>query len=231
VTTQAVLDSLRNVRQRDGGLCVRGCGRLAKDVDHIVPLMDGGAPFDLANLQSLCRPCHNRKGAEGQSREWRRAPTHIWLIVGPPGADLLGKVRELRRHPSDLVIDSDLCARALFEGVTWSAELGREDALEAQMIRNRLITDLRRGVVPRFAVRCFLTSTNPQATRFLPNHEVIEVDPGLPAILLDVETGRLPAIFRELALRYYQSKVDATEGLAKRDRAELHIAADPLEAA
>jgi hypothetical protein len=35
--------------------------------------MDGGAPFDLANLQSLCRTCHNRKGAEGHSANWRRA--------------------------------------------------------------------------------------------------------------------------------------------------------------
>jgi hypothetical protein len=201
-------------------------------VDHIVPLQDGGAPFDLSNLQSLCRPCHNRKGQETQSQEWRRAPTRIWLIVGPPGADLLGKVRELLVNPaSDLVIDSDLCARAIFEGVCWSAELGREDALEAQMVRNRLIGDLRRGVVPRLATRCYLTSTNPQAARFLPYHEVVEVDPGLPAILLDVETGRLPAIFRELALRYYQAKVDADEGAAKRNRAELHLAADLEETA
>ena len=27
-------------------------------MDHIRPLSDGGEPFDLDNLQTLCRPCH-----------------------------------------------------------------------------------------------------------------------------------------------------------------------------
>ena len=33
----------------------------ATEVDHIVPLARGGARLDLANLQSLCHPCHSRK--------------------------------------------------------------------------------------------------------------------------------------------------------------------------
>ena len=33
----------------------------ATDVDHIVPIADGGAPLDQANLQSLCHECHSRK--------------------------------------------------------------------------------------------------------------------------------------------------------------------------
>lgn len=32
-------------------------------VDHVVPLKDGGARFDRANLQPLCVSCHNRKTA------------------------------------------------------------------------------------------------------------------------------------------------------------------------
>ena len=53
---------------------------LAHDVDHIVPLSKGGAPFDLGNLQPLCRECHNNKinaeegGAFGQSRDRRVDP-------------------------------------------------------------------------------------------------------------------------------------------------------------
>lgn len=40
-------------------LCV--CGRIATDVDHVVPMSEGGAAFDLANLQSLCHACHGEK--------------------------------------------------------------------------------------------------------------------------------------------------------------------------
>ena len=33
------------------------------EVDHIVPLVAGGAFKDMANLQALCSVCNNRKGA------------------------------------------------------------------------------------------------------------------------------------------------------------------------
>lgn len=32
-------------------------------VDHIVPINQGGAPLDEANLQPLCSSCHNKKSA------------------------------------------------------------------------------------------------------------------------------------------------------------------------
>lgn len=35
-------------------------------VDHIIPIAEGGAPYDLENLQSLCASCHNKKHAEGR---------------------------------------------------------------------------------------------------------------------------------------------------------------------
>lgn len=34
---------------------------LATEVDHIVPLVDGGERLDWSNLQSLCHQCHVRK--------------------------------------------------------------------------------------------------------------------------------------------------------------------------
>lgn len=37
------------------------CGGLAVDVDHIVALEDGGAPYERANCQGLCRSCHSKK--------------------------------------------------------------------------------------------------------------------------------------------------------------------------
>ena len=32
----------------------------AEEVHHIVPLADGGAPYDESNLRSLCRCCHQK---------------------------------------------------------------------------------------------------------------------------------------------------------------------------
>ena len=37
-------------------------------VDHIVPIAEGGAQFDPANLQLLCPPCDRRKTSEDLSR-------------------------------------------------------------------------------------------------------------------------------------------------------------------
>ena len=33
-------------------------------VDHITPINMGGAPYDRANLQGLCRPCHEAKSRQ-----------------------------------------------------------------------------------------------------------------------------------------------------------------------
>lgn len=39
----------------------RPCLAPTTDVDHIVPLEGGGAPWDPANLEALCKRCHSRK--------------------------------------------------------------------------------------------------------------------------------------------------------------------------
>lgn len=48
----------------DGGLCrvCRGQGKVtaAVEVDHIVPLFEGGSD-SVANKQALCLPCHQKK--------------------------------------------------------------------------------------------------------------------------------------------------------------------------
>jgi 5-methylcytosine-specific restriction protein A len=43
------------------------CGKVAEDVDHIVPLSRGGGN-DLANLRALCEYCHCRRHALDRSR-------------------------------------------------------------------------------------------------------------------------------------------------------------------
>lgn len=92
-------EARRRVRKRDRGHCaicgldtvklrrsIRGKGAFAKtralgfkprksfwELDHIVPLIDGGG-HDLANLQTLCTPCHKRKtSAEATARREARA--------------------------------------------------------------------------------------------------------------------------------------------------------------
>lgn len=37
------------------------CGRVAKVVDHVTPVRQGGEFWDSANWQSMCTRCHNTK--------------------------------------------------------------------------------------------------------------------------------------------------------------------------
>ncbi|MCY4414953.1 MAG: HNH endonuclease signature motif containing protein [Chloroflexi bacterium] len=59
----------RRVFERDGNRC-RECGSARQlECDHITSLFSGGEPWDMRNLQTLCRDCHIRK-----SRMERRKP-------------------------------------------------------------------------------------------------------------------------------------------------------------
>jgi 5-methylcytosine-specific restriction endonuclease McrA len=37
-------------------------------VDHITEIKDGGAALDIANLQSVCQSCHNKKTAAQRAK-------------------------------------------------------------------------------------------------------------------------------------------------------------------
>jgi len=58
----------QSVLERDGYRCQlpipdgRVCGRPATQVDHRVPVIDGGSD-ELSNLRAACAPCNARKGA------------------------------------------------------------------------------------------------------------------------------------------------------------------------
>jgi len=74
----------RRVLYRDGWRC-RQCGRAGKlEVDHRIPLEDGGAPYDPQNLQSLCRGCHTAKTVEeNRARHPVRPEIKAWeRLVG-----------------------------------------------------------------------------------------------------------------------------------------------------
>ena len=47
------------------------CGADATDVDHIVPLTQGGGN-EWTNLQALCKSCHSRKTATQDGGGWQR---------------------------------------------------------------------------------------------------------------------------------------------------------------
>lgn len=51
----------------------RGCGSPAEEVDHIRPLSRGGAMFDHANAQSLCKGCHDVKTRTENAERQRRS--------------------------------------------------------------------------------------------------------------------------------------------------------------
>ena len=59
----------QRVLNRDGWRCKK-CGRPGRlEVHHIVPLHQGGAGYDLDNLEAMCRGCHIAVTAEGNRRK------------------------------------------------------------------------------------------------------------------------------------------------------------------
>ena len=63
----------KRILSRDKGLCqvclAKGLYTPAKEVDHILPKAEGGSDDD-ANLQAICRPCHQVKTA-AEARQGR----------------------------------------------------------------------------------------------------------------------------------------------------------------
>ena len=61
------------VLERDGYVCRIGiegvCTGHAEVVDHVIPIVAGGDPFDVDNLRAACRPCNSTLGGiVGQRR-------------------------------------------------------------------------------------------------------------------------------------------------------------------
>lgn len=50
----------------------------AKIVDHIVPVANGGDPFNEDNLQSLCQHCHEVKSNEEGSRGFKKRGAKVY---------------------------------------------------------------------------------------------------------------------------------------------------------
>jgi 5-methylcytosine-specific restriction protein A len=63
---------VRKVKLSMDPLCERcrlmGLLKPATEVHHRIAVRDGGDPFDVAGLESLCKPCHSRESAESGQR-------------------------------------------------------------------------------------------------------------------------------------------------------------------
>lgn len=76
----------RRVRQaafeRDGYLCVDCGSHLLLEGDHVVPLSEGGAEFDVDNVVTRCRRCHKDRtfGPPSDSKivAWERLIAERW---------------------------------------------------------------------------------------------------------------------------------------------------------
>lgn len=104
---------LRTLMLQREPLCVE-CSEAAELVDHIVPIADGGAAYDEANLQTMCHRCHNRKRqAEGQQRT---LPTpeqsRCTLICGSPGAPKVAYITA-NKGSDDIMLDAALLHRCI----------------------------------------------------------------------------------------------------------------------
>lgn len=68
--------------QRDQWKCVKCQRRGRLEVDHVIPLHRGGDKYKIANLQTLCRPCHFAKtAAENRARHEENLTSHEKELV------------------------------------------------------------------------------------------------------------------------------------------------------
>jgi hypothetical protein len=201
------------VLQRDNYRCqIRGrrCLGSANEVDHIVPIVAGGAMYDPANLRAACKPCNSgRVSAERAQDGWKRAQTRITLVYGPPASGKSTLVNE-RKQPGDLVVDYDAIAESLGSDTSH----GHSDAINdaASSARNALLRKLRRGESK--ADRAWIISANPAAVSMFPHHVAILCDPGQDEVHRRAVAAGRPPKWHQIINSWYAgvSKVDQPPG-------------------
>lgn len=133
--------------ERDGYRCqIRGpkCKGKATEVDHIIPVNDGGALYDLSNLRSACKTCNVGRANSQKHREgWRRARTRIVLVTGPPAAGKTTYANE-QAGPLDVVVDYDAISQALGSQREYGASAARQEMKPEQGVGSRL-REMRRS--------------------------------------------------------------------------------------
>jgi len=195
--------------ERDGHQCqIRGpkCTTVATQVDHIVPMSAGGAPFDPDNLRAACRACNVARSNQ-RSEAWRNATTRIMLVVGPPFA---GKTAHVAEHaaPVDLRVDYDTVAAGL--GVQRGDDRMHSAVAAARTALLRLVQQGKSG-----APVAWIVSASPTAESEFPYHEVVVVDPGLDVCLARCPEGPAGMGDRERVRAWYRVRTTATNDEGK----------------
>lgn len=170
--------ALRDAVRRERGQRCEKCGAGGRVwVDHIVEIKDGGAPYDRANLQVLCKSCHERKTAEARRQRNLEAraerpdsvntsphppnlkPSKVPVVVvcGPPASGKSTWVAE-RAGPDDLVLDLDQIAVRVLEQQVHAWDRSRLPLVLSE--RNRLLFALA-GAPPW--PRAWLIVSEPEA--------------------------------------------------------------------
>ena len=190
------------VLERDEFRCrVNGskCLVEATEVDHIIPVDAGGRRLDMTNLRASCKPCNAGRASRQKHREgWRRASTHIVLVVGAPGAGKSTLVAE-QAGPDDVVVDYDVIAEAFG---SQGHKAGKSSA--ATKARGAVLTALRRGEID--APKAWIVSANPDAESMFPHHSVEVVDPGEDEVLRRCRSAGRPAKWQGMVADWYRKR-------------------------
>jgi len=172
----------KTILERDAYTCqIVGpkCTTTATQVDHIVPVTQGGPWYDPSNLRASCQTCNYALIDRERKETWRGKDTQITLVVGPPYTNKHDTI-QTQATPRDLIIDYDQIAGAL----TIDGSHNQELANVAQTARASIIRALRAGDVN--VGRAWILSSNPDAEQMFPYHRVIVVDPGEEQALINV---------------------------------------------
>jgi hypothetical protein len=200
----------RQILDRDAHTCqIRGstCTYAATEVDHIVPVSQGGAWYDPLNLRASCQSCNNHRIDRRRTEAWRRSRTRIALVIGPPGPRKAQWVND-NKGPHDLVVDYDALSHALGAASADAIHTATNAA------RNAVIDALRKGKVD--VGRAWIISSNPKAEQLFPFHDVVTVDPGRHEAEADATLDADPVRMARLVNDWYEVRKPLHESSSSR---------------
>lgn len=153
---------------RDGYQCqikLPGCTGRATAVDHIIPVLSGGAWWDESNLRATCVSCNNHRKTANGSRRWQSAITYITVVTGE--STLTSRYVTTHSQSSDLIVDHTRLLQST------------HDERQAITLRQRLIEDLRQGRIQK--PRAWITCSPDEASR-LPQHRRVDLGGAMSGI-------------------------------------------------